>query len=234
VADTPAVKADLVEIPGGTYQMGRNDGPPEETPAHSVKVQTFFMDKTEVTNTEYGEFVSETNYAPPSHWAGPKPPFGQELWPVVNVSFVDANAFAKWRSKRDSLPYRLPTEEEWEYAARNGEQNDLYPWGKEWKDKAAVINETTPAAVGSHPTGANKWGVQDLIGNAWEWTDSKASAYPGNSTPIPTSAQDWVTIRGAGYLTNPKKNPVSSCIRTFGPPTNRNTLLGFRLVRSGS
>ena len=79
------------------------------------------MDRTEVSNTEYAEFVNETNHAAPGHWAGNKPPFGQELWPVVNVSFDDATAFAAWRSKRDGVTYRLPTEQEWEYAARNGE-----------------------------------------------------------------------------------------------------------------
>ena len=109
--------------------MGRRNGPLQETPPHAVTVQPFLMDTTEVTNTEYADFVREMNYTAPSHWAGNKPPFGQELWPVVNVSFDDAIAFAAWRSKRDGVAYRLPTEQEWEYAARNGERGDLYPWG---------------------------------------------------------------------------------------------------------
>jgi formylglycine-generating enzyme required for sulfatase activity len=232
----PAMKAQLVEIVGGTFQMGRDTGPLQETPAHPIKVETFFMDKTEVTNIEYGEFVRETKNSAPTHWPGPKPPAGLEHWPVVNVSFEDAKAFAEWRSKRDGVSYRLPTEEEWEYAARNGDRSDLYPWGNEWRDKLAVLNETTPNAVGSHPDGANKWGVQDLIGNVWEWTASKVSAYPGNGTPIPTSTQGWITIRGGGYITktSDKDNPVSSCLRSFMTPENRNPLLGFRLVRSPS
>jgi formylglycine-generating enzyme required for sulfatase activity len=235
--ELPIIKAEQVEIPGGTFTMGRDVGPPWQMPSHPVKVQTFFMDKTEVTNAEYAEFVREANYSPPTHWAERRPPIGLELWPVVNVSFEDANAFAKWRSKRDGRSYRLPTEEEWEFAARNGVQSDLYPWGNEWKDKVAVLKETTPAPVGSHPAGANLWGVQDLIGNAWEWTSSKVSAYPGNAlTEIPTSMQDRITIRGGGYITDPadKNNPVSSCLREFFPPANRSPLLGFRLVRSGS
>jgi formylglycine-generating enzyme required for sulfatase activity len=231
--DTP-IKADLVEIPGGTFQMGRNNGPLQETPAHQISVQSFFMDKTEVTNAEYAEFVRESHHAPPSDWNGTKPPYGTEMWPVLNVSLDDVNAFADWRSKRDNVVYRLPTEQEWEYAARNGEQSDLYPWGKDWKDNQAVLKEATPQKVGSHPEGNNKWGVADLIGNVWEWTSSKVSAYPGNPTPIPTATRDWMVIRGAGYDRNPsdKDNPVSSCIRTFVSPGSKIPQLGFRLVRS--
>ena len=153
---------------------------------------------------------------------------------MVNVSFEDANAFAGWRSKRDGVSYRLPTESEWEYAARNGESNDLYPWGKDWKEKQAVLKEATPSTVGTHPAGNSRSGVADLLGNVWEWTSSKVSAYPGNPVTIPTSTQDWITIRGGSYASDPadKDNPVSSCMRTFVPPSTKTTLLGFRLVRS--
>jgi len=232
----PKAKADLLAINGGTFLMGRKSGPPQETPAHAVTVQSFSMDRTEVSNTEYADFVRETSHSAPSHWIGNKPPFGQEMWPVVNVSFEDATAFAGWRSKRDGINYRLPTEEEWEYAARNGEQSDLYPWGPDWKDKVAVLKDATPAAVGSRAEGKNKWGVFDLIGNVWEWTSSKASVYPGNPAVVPSSIQDWVTIRGGCYVSDPAKSdaPVSSCLREFVPPSTKTTLLGFRLVRSGS
>jgi serine/threonine protein kinase/formylglycine-generating enzyme required for sulfatase activity len=233
---TPQVfKPDLVAIPGGSFKMGRNIGPPQETPAHQVSVQSFMMDKNEVTNAEYADFIRETNRTPPVDWAGTKPTLNTESWPVVNVSLDDANAFAAWRSKRDGVSYRLPTEEEWEYAARNGESDDLYPWGNEWKDKTTVVDEATPADVGSHPASNNKLGVADLIGNVWEWTSSKVTAYPGNSTTVPTSTKDWITIRGGGYgsKTSDKDNPVSACMRTFVKPSTKNTLLGFRLVRSG-
>lgn len=229
-------KADMVAIEGGSFLMGWEKGPPLETPSHRVSVQSFQMDRTEVTNTEYASFVRETNHAPPSHWPGTTPPFGQELWPVVNVSFDDANAFAAWRSKRDQVIYRLPTEEEWEYAARNGAQSDLYPWGSEWKKNAAVLKEATPAPVGSRPEGKNKWGVADLIGNAWEWTSSKPSAYPGNPAELIKEGQNWITIRGGGFLSDPEKSdaPVTACMRSFIAPSTKATLLGFRLVRSGS
>jgi len=234
---TPSqAKAELMPVTGGTFLMGRRNGPPQETPAHIVTVQPFLMDPTEVSNTEYADFVRETSHAGPAHWIANKPPFGQEMWPVVNVSFDDANAFAAWRSKRDGVSYRLPTEQEWEYAARNGEQSELYPWGPDWKDNAAVLKVATPAAVGSRPEGKNKWGVFDLIGNVWEWTSSKASVYPGNPAVVPSSIQDWVTIRGGCYVSDPAKSdaPVSSCLREFVPPSTKTTLLGFRLIRSGS
>lgn len=228
------IKTDLLTIEGGSFLMGRNSGPRQETPAHPVTVQGFAMDPTEVSNTEYADFVRETNHEAPVHWGGSKPPFGQELWPVVNVSFEDANAFAAWRSKRDGVSYRLPTEQEWEYAARNGERSDLYPWGTEWREGAAVLKEATPAPVGSRELGKNKWGVFDLVGNVWEWTSSKVSLHPGNPAVVPASMQDWITIRGGCYVSDPAKSdaPVTSCMREFVPPSTKTTLLGFRLVRS--
>ena len=230
-----AIKPDLVLIDGGTFQMGRKGGALQESPPHPVDVQSFYMDKTEVTNAEYAMFVRETNHDAPGYWSGTKPPFGQELWPVVAVSQQDAMDFAAWRSKRDGAAYRLPTEEEWEYAARNGTQNDLYPWGKQWQDNSAVVKEASPSPVGSRPNGKNKWGVSDLIGNVWEWTSSKVSAYPGNTTIIPTATRDWVTIRGACYVSDPSNvnSPVTSSMREFIPANTKTPLLGFRLVRSG-
>ena len=234
---TPVAKGtpDQLLIEGGSFLMGRNGGPRQETPAHAVTVQPFQMDRTEVTNTEYADFVRDTNHAPPSHWIGSRPPFGQEQWPVVNVSFEDATAFAVWRSKRDGSQYRLPTEEEWEYAARNGERGDLYPWGPNWKDGAAVLKDAAPAPVASRAEGKNRWGVFDLLGNVWEWTSSKASVYPGNTAVVPGTMQAWVTIRGGCYVSDPSKSeaPVTSCLREFVPPSTKTTLLGFRLVRSG-
>ncbi|HSE34143.1 MAG TPA: bifunctional serine/threonine-protein kinase/formylglycine-generating enzyme family protein [Pyrinomonadaceae bacterium] len=233
--EVPTWKAQLVAIDGGTFLMGRDDGPLQETPAHAVEVAPFSMDKTEVTNAQYAEFVAKGPYGPPGYWGGNKPPAGQELWPVVGVSFEDANAFAAWRSKRDGLSYRLPTEDEWEYAARNGANGDLFPWGSQWQERNAVIKETAPGPVGSLPVGQNKWGVVDLIGNVWEWTSSRVSAYPGNSTVIPEASKDWVVIRGGGYASDPQSTvqPLSSCMREFIPPATKNSVLGFRLVRSG-
>ncbi len=228
------IKADLVEIPGGTFQMGRNNGPPQERPQHPATVAKFFMDRTEVTNAEYSEFVAATNYEAPSHWVKGKPLPGQEQWPVVNVSPKDAEAFAAWRSKRDGVTYRLPTEEEWEFAARNGGESKTYPWGERWGDKRAVVREAAPRAVGFYPEGKNRWGAVDLIGNVWEWTSSKASVYL-NAAEIPEGNREWIVARGGSYSSDPDDPlaPISATYRDWYAPTFRHANYGFRLVRSG-
>ena len=230
---TGAIKADLVQIPGGTFQMGRNDGPPQERPEHTVTVPGFYMDRTEVTNAEYAEFVRDANYEVPSHWVRGQPLPGQEQWPVVNVSPRDAEAFAAWRSKRDGVTYRLPTEQEWEFAARSGGEYKTYPWGDTWQDNRAVVREATPQPVGTYPDGKDKWGVVDLIGNAWEWTSSKASIYNG-AAEIPSASKEWVVARGGSYASDPKDRqiPVSATYRDWFQPTLRHANFGFRLVRS--
>jgi formylglycine-generating enzyme required for sulfatase activity len=227
-------KAELVEIPGGTFQMGRNDGPPQERPEHSVTVQKFYMDRTEVTNAEYAEFVRDMNYSTPGHWLRGQPLTGQEKWPVVNVSPKDAEAFAAWRSKRDGVTYRLPTEEEWEFAARSGGEYKSYPWGDRWEEKRAVVKEASPRPVGSYPDGKNRWGVLDLIGNVWEWTSSKASLYT-STIQIPETNKDWVVVRGGSYASDPndRQIPISATYRDWFEPNFKNPNFGFRLVRSG-
>ncbi|HUS11734.1 MAG TPA: SUMF1/EgtB/PvdO family nonheme iron enzyme [Pyrinomonadaceae bacterium] len=230
--ETEAIKADLVEIAGGTFQMGRNDGPFQERPEHSVTVQNFFMDRTEVTNAEYAQFVREMNYEAPADWARGKPLLGQELWPVANVSAADAQAFAAWRSKRDGVTYRLPTEEEWEYAARNGGEHKAFPWGESWQEGRAVVKAATPKPVGSLPGGKNRWGAVDLIGNISEWTSSKASIYDGRQ--IPPENRDWLVLRGGSYASNPDdpQIPISATYRDWFKPTLRHPTFGFRLVRA--
>jgi formylglycine-generating enzyme required for sulfatase activity/serine/threonine protein kinase len=230
---TPA-KPEMVAIPGGTFQMGRNDGTPQESPAHAVTVKDFMMDKTEVTNAEYALFVQETKHAAPTGWTGDKPLAGQERWPVSNVSIEDANAFAAWRSKRDGETYRLPTEEEWEYAARGGDQNNLYPWGKDWVNGRAAMNEATAQAVGSYQEGQSRWGTLDMLGNVWEWTSSKASLYTGNSAQIPPQFKGANVFRGGSFASDPsdKKTPITNAYRDWLPASTKADVLGFRLVKT--
>jgi eukaryotic-like serine/threonine-protein kinase len=230
------VKAEMVDIPGGTFQMGRNIGPVEEMPAHAVKVDPFSLDKTEVTNAEYAEFVRETKHAPPVNWNGDKPSPELEPIPVTNVSLEDAQAFAQWRSKRDGLTYRLPTEEEWEYAARNGDQNNLYPWGNLWVSDRAVMSDVkvnSPQAVGSYPEGKNRWGCFDMIGNVWEWTSSKVSLYPGNKeAELKREEQNWIIIRGGSYASDTRGvKAITATSRKWVETSTKNSLIGFRLIR---
>src|SRR6266404_1819263 len=228
-------KPNLVDIPGGAFQMGRNDSLPTEEPAHELTIKPFSMDKNEVTNAEYTRFVREANYAPPQQWGSVTAPVGQELLPVSNVSYDDAVAFAEWRSKRDGVTYRLPTEEEWEYSARNGDKENLYPWGNAWAPGRAAIQEAgvgKEQRVGTYPQGGNRWGVQDLIGNVWEWTSSKASLYPGTPLKLPDVQKGWIVARGGGYSSSAEK--VSATKRDWFAPNYKNAVLGFRLVKSAS
>lgn len=229
------ISADMVQIPGGTFQMGRNGGLTQEAPAHSVTVGSFYMDKTEVTNEEYAQFVQEAKRTAPSHFVSNRPVAGQEKWPVVNVSLDDAKAFAAWRSERDKVTYRLPSEEEWEYAARGGEQGSLFPWGNSWiEGRAAVKGTESIKPVGSYPDGKTRWGTLDMIGNVWEWTSSKASYYQGSSQQVKAENQNWNVIRGGSIASDPKgEKPISATYRDWISPSTTNPLLGFRLVRGG-
>ncbi len=227
-------KNELISIPGGTFKMGRNDGAPEEKPEHEVKVESFSIDKTEVTNGEYYAFVTETEYeAMPVDWVAMsrKPVSGNELMPVRYINVKDVEAFAKWRSTRDGKEYRLPTEAEWEYVARNGSDGTLYPWGDEHRPECAVVGKltATPEKVGSKECGASKkWGVQDLVGNVFEWTASVAKEYPGS--PIKGNEQSVIIRGGSAFRDQNGKNAETSTFRIGVPKEMRDNRLGFRLV----
>ncbi|MEO7673744.1 MAG: bifunctional serine/threonine-protein kinase/formylglycine-generating enzyme family protein [Pyrinomonadaceae bacterium] len=237
--DAPPVeiKAEMVEIPGGQFQMGRDGGDPKSAPAHPVNVQPFFMDKAEVTDREYLAFVIETNHVAPKHWTGGRPVAGTEMMPVRYVSVEDAEAFAAWRSKRDGVKYRLPTESEWEYAARNGPKNNLFPWGDEFSLAATVmaVVDAEPARVGSKPQGNNIWGVSDLMGNVWELTSSELILYPGSDlVPVKRPPGRSVVVRGGSANEDPVNSAlkIDSTFRTDVLATKKDKTMGFRLVRS--
>jgi serine/threonine-protein kinase len=240
---TPVPKGtpDMAFIKGGKFMMGRNGSRIEEGPPHEVTVKDFFMDKTEITNSEYFDFVL-TGHPPPQGWMDGKAPPGQENFPVVFVSLEDAEKFAEWRSKKYGVSYRLPTEQEWEYAARNGANDTLYPWGNKFEKGNAVI-ASSMRAVGSVPGGANQWGVMDLIGNAEEWTSTKIFSYPGSEAVInPEKAKDVYATRGSSYAAPDWKynqsdglpGDVTSTFRTARKRDDKRAYLGFRLVRSAT
>jgi formylglycine-generating enzyme required for sulfatase activity len=237
-ATPPAVfKPELLSIPAGRFDMGRNDGAPQEGPVRTgVTVGSFFMDKTEVTNAEYAQYIRDTGEQPPSHWSSGKPDPGEEMLPVVNVSYRDAVKFAEWRSKRDGVRYRLPTEEEWEYVARGGDQQNIYPWGNEWVQGRAGTKDsgaTGPKPVGSYPDDKTRWGVLDMAGNVYEWTSSKASLYPGSQVQIDPAHKGWIIVRGGAYVTDYKQKPPST-YRDWFDPSRKEPVIGFRLIRTGA
>lgn len=230
-------KADLVQIPGGVFMMGRNNGNDNERPEHKITVKDFAMDRNEVTNAEYYEFTQDADYMPGAdhcaHWINGKPISGQEQMPVRFVNSEDTKAFAAWRSERDGVKYRLPTEQEWEYAARNGGKGNLYPWGDKFDTKCAVLDQPNndPRAVGS-TTCANTWGVKDLIGNVFEWTASDASLYPGSTGEVLIKEPHFMVRGGAAFEKSTGPNAITSTFRVPAPYKRRSAGLGFRLVRS--
>ncbi|MFC1806042.1 formylglycine-generating enzyme family protein [Planctomycetota bacterium] len=140
----------------------------DENPVHTVRIAPFFIDIHPVTNAQYAEFVATTGHRPPKHWIGGVPPPGEESHPVVWLSWFDATACAEWAGKR------VPTEDEWEYAAR-GTDGREYPWGSQFDAdrcncRPTGLGGTSP--LESFPTGVGPFGCHDMAGNVWEWTDS--------------------------------------------------------------
>jgi formylglycine-generating enzyme required for sulfatase activity len=182
----------MIQIIGGQFQMGSSEGDAESQPAHMVVVKNFFLDVYEVTCREYKEFLDATNRKPPPAWKNGNYPPGADRYPVTGVSWEDADAYAHWAGKR------LPTEEEWEFAAR-GKGGSRYPWGNDWKSDCANTGNMHKGVtnVGSYKC-ASPFGIQDLIGNAWEWTASAWQPYPGGRLTNAPHAADRV-IRGGSW-----------------------------------
>jgi formylglycine-generating enzyme required for sulfatase activity len=157
----------MVYVPGAEVALG-SPLDVDENPVRTVRLRPFFIDIHPVTNAAYAEFVAATAHRAPKHWDAGRLPRGLEDHPVVWLSWFDAAAYAEWAGKR------LPTEDEWEYAAR-GTDGREFPWGSDFAPercncRAAGIASTSP--VGSHPLGASPCGCHDMAGNVWEWTAS--------------------------------------------------------------
>lgn len=244
VPATSSASRDMVLIEGGLFMMGSDKAGDEQRGTHSVPVGSFYIDRNEVTNAEYAEFVKATGHPAPTidesdlktrgsywkPWNGNDPPQGRERWPVCNISAKDAEAFALWLSNRDGVKYRLPTEEEWEFAARNGPRGTLFPWGDSWGEGLANLNgKSSPRAVGSFPKGATEAGVLDMIGNAWEWTSSKAKYY--NGKPVLNDPNGRVR-RGGSFADIIKTSFHNATDRGWlGDEHYKFPTIGFRLAR---
>ena len=166
----------MVLVPGESFQMGSDDGSILEKPAHTVRVVDFYMDETEVTNLQFKRFLEETDYRPKgslSHFRDRR--FNRDDHPVVNVDYEDALAYAQWAGKR------LPTEVEWEAAARGG-QGFIYPTGEDMTENQARfgMNITVGTTMPVKSYRPNPYGIYDLAGNASEWVQGVIYPYPGN------------------------------------------------------
>ena len=190
----------MVYVLGGELNVGRDGGEENEKPVHKVTVAPFFIDLTEVTNEQYQKFVDAKGYKPPPVWQGNRFPVDANKVPVTDVTWEDAKAYAEWVGDGR----RLPTEDEWEFAAR-GTDGRIYPWGPEWA--AGLSNSKTDdkekqrlIEVGQFPKGASPFGLLDMIGNAWEWTATDYKEYPGGAPYNPPSGyKNLKVIRGGNF-----------------------------------
>ena len=196
----------MVLIPGGSFFMGTNSNQPSIAfPLHQVEVRSFYMDMYEVSNREYYDFCMATGHKLPEFWGMDiyKSGTGFPDFPVVGVSQFDASLYAEWAGKR------LPTEAEWEYAARGGLENIDFPFGEKADHSRARYNdpeaEKGPVQTGSYDP--NGYGLYDMAGNVWEWvTDWFDPEYYAESPEIDPKGPDTGTfrvIRGGGWHSGP-------------------------------
>jgi len=214
----------MVLVPSQQFTMGNNEGSDHEKPEHKVDVPAFFMDVFEVTNNEFLRFLDESGYKPTgklTHLNREK--FNSKMHPVVDVSYDDALAYATYYEKR------LPTEAEWECAAKGG-KNFPFPTGETiTKDIACYGNNIAgnPKLVGNYSP--NIYGIYDLAGNVSEWITGLMFAYPGNATSSP--AYESIRFSRGGSWNSPEKD-VRTARRTIIQLSNSSGKRGFRCVVS--
>jgi formylglycine-generating enzyme required for sulfatase activity len=277
VGSAAGVPADMVLIPAGPFLMGATPeaqqailafgwhGPMRNRihflvehsgPQHTVHLDEFYIDRQEVTNQAYRAFVDASGHQAPTFWNSPRH-LADPVQPVVGVSWYDAQAFCAWQGKR------LPTEAEWEKAAR-GTDGRRYPWGQEWDATrlhtadaiagkplesfaawtrwqhtiSAGIGTARPAAGGSYPQGASPYAVLDMAGNVWEWVadwyDPEYYMASPARNPTGPATGDTKVLRGGGWDV-PQTIPVTWLREQFIPPEFAGSpVTGFRCAATTS
>jgi formylglycine-generating enzyme required for sulfatase activity len=201
--------APMMLVPAGEFTMGSNTGHSEEKPVHHVYVDAFYMDQYEVTVTLYAKFLNATGRYQPTLYGFQAALASQGDRPVIGVTWHDAVAYCQWAGKR------LPTEAEWEKAARGTDRRE-YPWGNEApsSDRGNYGQYPMPninpyadrlKPVGSYGNGKSPYGIYDMAGNVWEWV------------------ADWY----GDYSVNPERNPK-------GPPSKEMAIHPYKVLRGGS
>jgi len=193
----------------------------DAVPHREVHLEEYYIDKYEVSNTDYEKFVTATGYKAPEHWEKNAPQEKIRNHPVTNISWYDALEYCKWKGKR------LPTEEEWEKAAR-GTDGRLYPWGNEFDFNKANVStsqsfETDTKDVKSYGNGKSPYGVLNMTGNVWEWTLDWYKPYSGSNYDSEFFGERFKVFRGNGYsgLAHLQPNEYKRIIKEFSKVTFR-------------
>jgi iron(II)-dependent oxidoreductase len=235
-AEDPAGQMAL--IPAGEFTMGRTRLTPDDQttmrprvllddrPDHKVFLDAFQLDKTEVTHAQYDQFVKATNRKPPYHWLNGLMPAGAERLPIYNVDWDDASSYCQWVGKR------LPTEAEWERAARGGKEGLNYPWGDKADPKLALYNiQTGPQKVAQFPP--NEFGLFDMAGSVSEWTADwfEREYYKSSPSRNPKGPESgsYKVIRGGAWSDGPAR--ITVFFRNWVRPNHKTPNLGFRCAK---
>ncbi|MCC6301714.1 MAG: formylglycine-generating enzyme family protein [Gammaproteobacteria bacterium] len=231
-----AAPGPMVRIPAGEFRMGSDDRLADEGPQHTVRLPDYDLDEYEVTNLQYQAFIEATGRRAPDDFENRAAPRGKADHPVTFVTWFDARDYCAWAGKR------LPTEQEWEKAARGADAR-IFPWGDEFDIRAANTpvrwarlgreGDTTP--VGAFKAGVSPYGLYDMSGNVWEWTASWYLPHPGNTTKSENFGQIYKVLKGGSWwdcsfykcgISAPTFN------RSFFNARVKNSSFGFRCAKN--
>jgi len=229
---------EMILIPAGKFIMGTDERLPDEGPRHVVNLKAYWIDKYEVTNAQYKKFIDATGRRSPRHFRNRTYPEGKADHPVTFVNWYDAHDYCGWAGKR------LPTDQEWEKAAR-GTKGRMFPWGESFDinkantpqrwDKMGIAGDTTP--VGSFEGGKSPYGLYDMSGNVWEWTSSWYLPYPGNKHPSENYGKKYKVLKGGSWWDcSFYKCGISAPVfnRSFFNFKVKNESFGFRCAKDAS
>ncbi len=248
---------DFVYVPAGPFRMGDNfgDGEARERPVHTVDLDAFYIGKYEVTNAQWRKFRDDPGYDDPKFWPGNRPmpkdqiPYWTDVknhgggtpdsdnYPVLGVNWDGATAYCNWLSAKTGKAYRLPTEAEWEKAARGTDQR-RYPWGNDidhtFANFVGAQTFDTGQIVGSYSKGASPYGAMDMAGNVMEWCQDWYSrdyySVSPRKNPKGPETGAYRVMRGGTFFESPFE--LRSYARTAAwPSVQSHRMIGFRPVR---